>query len=455
MFESGTAGSGIWTPAETRCVDLDSVRGSASILPAIDGDGRTQLGLIHQVTDRLVRTLDFEQALATLVEGATELLGVDRGSILTLDEDSQVLSIRVAKGLPDEIVRSTRIRLGEGIAGEVARTGKPIAMRDVRDHPGWKKRKRARSRDDYSDFSALCVPLTIHGAPRGVMTFNEKRSGKPFDEDDLDFAMLIANQAAVVLFSALLHRHFVEKQSLEQELRLARTIQERLLPQRPPTVPGFRLAARLTMCHAVGGDYYDFIPLPAGDLAIAIGDVAGHGIGSALLATDARTTLRESLLRGEPIESCLAHLNDVLKEDTSDEMYMTLLLGRLDPARRRFEFACAGHHMPVLARGGGLANLPAAGSNIPLGIRHGLRYGLEDPLDLEPGDLLLLFTDGIWEAADERGRRFGTHGLERTLAGCGAASEEEIVAAVFGAVARHSGRPEPEDDCTLVVLRAL
>ena len=208
------------------------------------------------------------------------------------------------------------------------------------------------------------------------------------------------------------------------------------------------------MCHSVGGDYYDFMTLASGEVAIAIGDVAGHGLGSALLATDARTSLRESLSRGDSLASCLEHLNDVLQADTSDEMYMTFLLGFLDPASRCFRFASAGHHMPVLLRGGHAERLPAAGSNIPLGVRRGLKFGLEDPLELEPGDLLVLFTDGIWEATDAAGRRFGTAGLEKTLIAKRRKGEGEIVTAVFDAVARHRSTPEPDDDCTLIVLRA-
>ncbi|MGE0640279.1 MAG: PP2C family protein-serine/threonine phosphatase [Thermoanaerobaculia bacterium] len=412
------------------------------------------LGLIQKVTDRLVRSLDFDHALATLIEGATELLGVDRGSILILDEESRTLSIRVSIGLPDEIIRSTRVRLGEGIAGQVAESGRPIALADVRRHPGWKSRSDPGGDGGYADFSALCVPLEMHGAVSGVMTFNQKSSGKPFDDGDLALAMLIANQASVVLYSAVLHRHFLDKQALEQELRIARAIQERLLPQAPPRVPGFRFAARQTMCHEVGGDYYDFLELPSGELAIAIGDVAGHGIGSALLATDARSALRDSLLRGEPVATCLEHLNDVLQADTTEEMYMTFLLGTLDPRRRRFTFASAGHHMPVLLRGSRFENLPAAGSNIPLGIRRGLRFGLEEPLELRPGDLLVLFTDGIWEATSADGHRFGTAGLERTLVAHRRRSEEEIVAEIFAAVSRHHEAAEPDDDRTLVVLRA-
>ena len=413
------------------------------------------LRLIHLVTERLARTLDFDAALAALLEGATDLLGVERGSILILDAERKTLSIRSAKGLSEAVVRSTRIVLGTGIAGEVAATGKPLVLQDVREHPGWRRRRATAHTSDYANHSALCVPLEIRGAVQGVMTFNDKRDGRPFDGTDLDFALLIANQAAVVLWSSMLHRQFLDKQEIEQELAIAGAIQGRLLPQGVPQLAGFRFAAAQKMCRSVGGDYYDFIPLADGRLAIAIGDVAGHGLGSALLAADARAALRECLAHGDSLEACLQHMNDLLQADTSDEMYMTLLLGILDSEGRLFEFATAGHHMPVLVRRDRVERLPPVGSNIPLGVRRGLRFGLEAPLRLEPSDLLLLFTDGVWEETDAAGRRFGTSGLEAVLMKSRKRSESEVVAAIFASVAAHRASPEPEDDCTLVVVKCV
>lgn len=412
------------------------------------------LRLIHLVTDRLARTLDFDEALAALIEGATDLLAVERGSILILDAGRATLSIRSAKGLSEAVMRSTRIPLGTGIAGEVAATGRPLMLQDVRDHPGWRRRSEAES-SDYADHSALCVPLEIRGTVQGVMTFNDKRDGRPFDGTDLDFALLIANQAAVVLWSSMMHRQVLDKQAIEQELAIAGAIQGRLLPQGTPQLAGFRFAAAQKMCRSVGGDYYDFIPLADGRLAIAIGDVAGHGLGSALLAADARAALRECLAHGDSLEACLQNMNDLLQADTTDEMYMTLLLGILDPGRRLFEFATAGHHMPVLVRRDRVERLPPVGSNIPLGVRHGLRFGLEEPLRLQSGDLLLLFTDGVWEETDAEGRRFGTSGLESVLLQSRKRSGSEVVEAILASVAAHRASPEPEDDCTLVVIQCV
>ncbi len=398
-----------------------------------------------------MRSLDFDETLQTLIEGATDLLGVERGSILILDAESRSLSIRVAKGLDPAVVATTRIPLGDGIAGSVAETGVPLVVQDIRELPLWQQSVAPGQRHDYDDFSALCVPLSIHGRIQGVMNFNHKRGRRPFDQRDLEFALLIANQASVALYTAVLHQQYQKKEALDSELRTAHAIQERLLHHEPPQLPGFSFAATCRMCNQVGGDYFDFIPLAKGKLAVAIGDVAGHGLGAALLVADARAALRGLLKSGATIEECFFELNNLLHQDTAAEMYMTFLLGVLDGPARCFQFVTAGHHMPIVSRRGKPLKLPLMGSNIPLGIRRDLRFLAEETLELASGDSLLLYTDGVWEATDREGRRFGADRLHAVLAACAERGGQETIDAMLDAVAHHRWAPEAEDDYTLVI----
>ena len=413
-----------------------------------------QLSLISQVTDRLVRTVDFDEALRTLIEGATELLDVERGSIMIVDHASQTLTIRVSKGIDDAVVRGTRIPVGQGIAGSVAANGAPLMVQDIRDLPLWQETVAPGQRDDYRDYSALCVPLVIHGKIQGVMNFNHKRGLRPFDSGDLEFALLIANQAAVALYCATLHQQFRRQQEMEVDLRVARGLQKRFLAHEPPVVPHFEFAATCEMCNEVGGDYFDFIPLGDDRLAIVIGDAAGHGLGAALLATDARAAVRSCLKQGDDIERCLFEVNNIVQADTDAEMFMTMIVGVLDARRRRFRFATAGHPMPLVVHDGKLLRLPLMGSNIPLGIRRDIRFNVEQPIDLRRGDLLFMFTDGIWEACDAAGRRFGTEVMPGVLEACRADPLPAIADTMLARAREHRESPEREDDYTMVIARA-
>jgi sigma-B regulation protein RsbU (phosphoserine phosphatase) len=413
-----------------------------------------RLSLISQVTDRLVRTVDFDEALRTLIEGATELLDVERGSIMIVDRATQTLSIRVSRGIEETVARRVRIPVGEGIAGSVAASGAPLVVQDIRELPLWQQTVTAGQRDDYRDHSALCVPLVIHGTVQGVMNFNHKRSLAPFDAGDLEFALLIANQAAVVLYCATLHQQFRRQQEMEVDLRVARGLQTRFLTHPPPAVPRFEFAATCQMCNEVGGDYFDFIPLGDDRLAIVIGDAAGHGLGAALLSTDARAAVRSCLKQGDDIERCLFEVNNIVQADTDAEMFMTMIVGVLDARRRRFRFATAGHPMPLVVHNGTLLRLPLMGSNIPLGIRRDIRFAVEQPIDLKRGDLLFLFTDGIWEACDAAGRRFGTEVMPGLLEATNGQPLQAIIDTMLARAREHRESPEREDDYTMVIARA-
>jgi len=431
-------------------LDPRGAEGGAADTGAQPAGSSRELALVRRVTDRLVASIDFREALTTLIDGATELLGVERGSILVLDAETSELRIEVARGLDPEIVPRVRIPLGTGIAGGVAASGEAVVARDVRQLPGFRLDPEKAS--DYADFSALCVPLVLHGRVLGVMNFNHKRSGLPFDERDLEFALLIANQASIVLWSAQLHREYLEKQVLDREVEIARSIQQRLLARELPEIPHFAFAARQVMCTGVGGDYYDFVQLHDGQLALVVGDAAGHGLGSALVAVQVRATLHECLARGDRPTEALARISDRVNADTASGMYMTMLFGLLDPAAHFFEFATTGHHMPILVRDGRVTQPRAVGKNLPLGIRRGQRFQLEFPLGLRKHDLLLMFTDGLWEATDARGQEFASAGVVRTLERCRGARPDDVLRVLVDAVNEHCGG-ELEDDLTLVAIR--
>jgi phosphoserine phosphatase RsbU/P len=237
----------------------------------------------------------------------------------------------------------------------------------------------------------------------------------------------------------------------EIEMRLARVVQQKLYPARAPELAGFDLAGAAFPADHTCGDYFDFLPTADGRVAIAVGDVSGHGFGAALLMAETRAYLRSLSKSTTDLGEILRQLNLLLCRDTEDERFVTLMLTLLDPARRTIVYSSAGHiHGYVLDRSGATRHvLDATGA--PLGIFDDSEFGCGPEIRLEEGDLLLLLTDGAAEAEDRNGDLFGT---ERVL---GVVREErrlgsaQIIQRLRAAVEEFAGESPQRDDITVVV----
>lgn len=240
----------------------------------------------------------------------------------------------------------------------------------------------------------------------------------------------------------------------EEQMRIAHDVQQRLFPSSPPELVGYDLAGVSHPAEETGGDYFDYIPMPGGNLALVVGDVTGHGIGPALLMAETRAYLRILALNLENIGDILTRANHVLAADIDEEWFVTLMIVQLNPEARTLRYASAGH-APGLwldARGGLKRELPRTG--IPLGMRPDTKYAASDPFDLMPGDLLALMTDGVEESMSPTQELFG---MERILKLLCARREEPaaaIVEALHQAARGHiAGRDQP-DDYTTIILKA-
>lgn len=412
------------------------------------------LRLVASVTERLIRSDNVDEALQALVDGACELLGVERVSLMSLDRGTGVLSIVVARGLDPDVVESTRLRLGEGIAGTVAATGQPIVAQNVREHPAWKQfRRKVRDGHDYHDDSALSVPIVLHGTVRGVMNFNHKSGSRPFTDDDLVLAKMLVDQAAVAIWANALSREAIAKRALDRELALARQIQVRQLSRPLPEVPGVRLAARCQMCEGVGGDFLEAVRRRSGGLVLAIGDVAGHGMASALLMSSARAWMRSAIEHEDSLVATVATVDRLFCEEADPGRFMTLILAELELPSLRLKSVSAGHPMPFLLRAGKLQDTPKFGSNIPVGVG-GSPFVEEPVLQLEAGDLVVWVTDGVWEAADAAGRQLGRPGIAAALEALPSTTADPqaaVDAVLAAAVSQRHGGPALDDETVLAL----
>ncbi len=245
----------------------------------------------------------------------------------------------------------------------------------------------------------------------------------------------------------------VEKQVIEHELAVARDIQRAILPRHLPRVPGFDFGLRIEPARAVGGDFYDFIPLARGKLGIVVGDVAGKGVPAALVMGLTRSLLRPEAGHGRsPLQTTRA-INRYLQETNQSGLFVTLLYGILDPATRRFTYVRAGHEMPLLYDTGGVFQPQAMALGQPLGVLDTPAL-VEQSLTLPPGGLLLLHSDGAPDTLDDHQARYGNDRLQALISSLAGLSAQAVCDSIVAALDRYRSDTPQADDLTLVAVRA-
>jgi phosphoserine phosphatase RsbU/P len=312
---------------------------------------------------------------------------------------------------------------------------------------------------DFRIRSVMCVPLCGPGGKAfGVIQLDTQDRSKKFTQEDLKLLWGVANHAAISMENARFHEDAVKRELLRQQLEVAAHVQRSFLPKTVPDVPGYQFAAHYQAAQAVGGDYYGFIPLPQGRLAVAVGDVAGKGMAASLLMAKLSSDTRYSLSTEPELGAAVAKLNDLLYEFTSQaDRFVTLAVVVLDPVHHTVTMVSGGHPSPLLYRPSGAALEEVVSNEVAgmiLGIMEGAAYE-SCQITLQPGESLLIFTDGVTDALDGNNKQFGPNGIFTALAGTSRATPTQLVERLARAVQVHATGRDPFDDVTLVALGRL
>ena len=299
----------------------------------------------------------------------------------------------------------------------------------------------------------IAVPLVGQGDLVGLLSLGPRLSEQDYSTDDRRLLSNLATQAAPAVRVAQLvqqqQAEARERERMEQELRVARLIQQTLLPKEIPAIEGWQLAAYYQPARAVGGDFYDFIPFEDGKLGLVIGDVTDKGVPAALVMATTRSILRGAAKQSSSPGEILEQANELLYPDIPPKMFVTCLYALLDPATGRLQYANAGHDLPYRRHGSQVEELRATG--MPLGLMPGMRYD-EKEITLEPGERVLFYTDGLVEAHNSRREMFSFPHL-RELVAEPTASDTTLIDFLVSELHRFTGDGwEQEDDVTLVTL---
>ncbi len=249
-----------------------------------------------------------------------------------------------------------------------------------------------------------------------------------------------------------LARTTADKESFLKELEIARRLQRRLLPDQPPSIPGYDIAADNMPAREVGGDFFDFIPMTEDRWGFVIADVSGKGITAAIFMGLSRTIVRATMTRTLDISSSLQQANDLICRDSTSGMFVTLFYAVPIPEERKLRYVNAGHNPPLLLRKGSDEMVALRGKGIALGVRQNIRLE-ENVIDIGPGDTLVLYTDGVTEAVNEKGEAFGEERLKLTIRESRDATAREIILRIQDAVIAFAGTLPQFDDITLLVAK--
>jgi len=302
----------------------------------------------------------------------------------------------------------------------------------------------------------LGTPIAIDGERRGLIVVADKESRTgvgPFRRSDRRTLELFANQAAIALENARLHREALEKQRLEREMELAAEIQQRLLPTAVPEVSGFELLGWSRPAQLVGGDYYDLIALKEGSWGLVVGDVSGKGMPAALMVSTVHSALRLLLDQFEVGPALIERLNRHIAETSAPNKFITFFMAEVDSDQNEVRFLNAGHNPAILMDTAGRPVELRTGG-LPLGLLPRGSYR-EGECEMQPGDLLCIYSDGITEAISASDEEFGEDRLVEVLAECRREPLQSIIAAIDRATASFAVGMPQADDQTLLLLRRL
>jgi len=297
----------------------------------------------------------------------------------------------------------------------------------------------------------VVVPLWVQDRACGAVALGKRMDGRDYSDDDLSFLQTLSNHAANSLENARLFRESLEKQRIEEELKIARDIQLRLLPREYPRVPGVDVWGLHKPSRWVAGDYLDTVGVSSSELAFVIADVSGKGVPASLLMANVQAGFRTLLGPGADLAELCARLNRLVYENTDFDKFVTLFMAMLDVRTGALQYVNAGHNPPYLVRRGGHSETLDVGGLL-LGMMPDVPYAVGE-VQLQPGDLLFLFTDGVVEAQDAGENEFSEERLLALLRDLTEASAEQVCQKVLEAVEAFAGDQGQYDDITMLAVR--
>ena len=403
------------------------------------------LRAILGVTNALAAPFDLMTMLGEVVNAAKQVLQADRGSVWLHDPATDELVLEVATG-----IRPIRVRSGVGLVGACARNRQIINVQDCYSDPRFDPGVDRSS--GYHTRCMLTLPLIDHkDVLVGVMQVLNKKGGV-FDEDDEAVATALAAQCAVALQRVRMTDALIEGEKMRQALEMAREVQMSTLPSSMPGVPGYDVCGSFRPAELTGGDTFD-LSVQDGALLVVLADATGHGIAPALSVTQMQAMLRIAFQMGATLERAFTEVNNRLATTLAADRFITAFVGLLDPATHRLRFHSGGQAPILHYRAAEGVCVPYMPTSFPLGAMPLTKLRPAVTLQMEPGDVLILLSDGFYEYPDADGEEFGEQRVKDIVAAHGDKPAAELLSLLFASVDAFARGAPQDDDMTAVLVK--
>lgn len=400
---------------------------------------------LFEVSRTLISSLTLDEVLGNILQAVKKVVEFHAGGVYLIEDISGDVESITSTGYGNIPESDLHLKVGQGIVGTVARTGRPELIGEVSQDERY---INARSETK----SEMVVPIMLDEKMIGVINL-EHDDQHAFTIKDIDILTAFAPQAAFAIERARMHKIMLEQKQLEEQLSIARTIQSTFLPKEVPKLDNFDIWGTNIPSGEVGGDYYDFIRIVDNQIGIAIADVSGKGIPAALIMASFRASLIAEIRNNYAIRTICKKVNNLLCESLKPENFVTGIYGVLDTKNSIFTFSNCGHNPGLLCRASGeIVELTEGG--LILGIRPEAMYE-ERPIYMNQGDILCLFTDGISEAEDAAGDQFETERLLDIIVQNRKRTAADIGTDVIQAVRAFADKSHIMDDLTLVIIKRI
>ncbi|MEM1447382.1 MAG: SpoIIE family protein phosphatase [Planctomycetota bacterium] len=407
-----------------------------------------ELSVLYRVSTVLAGRENLQQTLDTAARSVADLIKV-RAVVIRMMKDSEdgpVLERRANTGLSEDYINKGKLLVNRSEMLAAALSGETIYIKNMSDDPRVYYPEQARAENLAS---MLCVGIIYQGQAIGTLQlFTEEI--RQFTQFEIDLVRAIAQLLATAIENARLDEARADNQKMLRQLHLAADVQRRMLPRKMPELSGYDIAARYVPSFELSGDFYDFIDLDH-SLGIGVGDVVGKGVAASLLMASSRSSLRAYAQDLYDLDEVVSRVNQQMCRDTLESEFVTLWYGTLNHDTGRLTYCNAGHEAPLLVRDGELIPLDVGGMIV--GVDRDQAYD-KGVWDFKPGDMLLLYTDGLPDAMNADGDRFGRERTEQLLLDVADMSANDALNHILWTVRQYTGPRRATDDTTLIVIKA-